>query len=387
MPVINRVAAYAEDMTAWRRHLHAHPELGLDCHDTAAFVADRLRAFGITDIHEGIAESGLVALIDGRGPGPTIGLRADMDALPIEEQGDAGHRSTVPGRMHACGHDGHTTMLLGAARYLAETRNFAGRVALIFQPAEEFGDGGRLMCEAGIMEGFDISRVFALHTSPYFDKGMFGLRAGPIMASADSFDITVTGRGGHAATPHLARDPIACAFQLGQAVLAIVPRDTSALDNVVVTITQVHAGTTHNVIPETATLSGTVRAQSVAARDMVRQRMGEICDGLGTAMGLRAALDYQEGLPPTINDADEAAFAARVARDIAGDAGVDTGIDPRMGAEDFSFMLERRPGAFVFVGQGSGPALHNPAFDFNDEIAPVGASYFARLVELAQPLG
>ncbi len=386
MPALNRIADYAPEMTAWRRHLHANPELGFDCHQTAAFVVDRLREMGITEIETGIAESGIVALIEGSAPGPTIGLRADMDALPIVEETGADHASTVPGKMHACGHDGHTTMLLGAARYLSETRNFAGRVALIFQPAEEFGGGGRVMREAGILDRYDVSEVYAIHCAPDFEAGTFHTRPGPIMAAVDEFEITVTGKGGHAAYPHTTADPVACALQIGQALNSIVSRNTDPIDNLVVSLTQIHGGSANNVIPQSVRLSGTVRSFRPAVQAMVQDRIAAICTGSGLAMGCEVALDYQTDYPATVNDPERTAFAAEVARDLAGDANVDADTAPMMGAEDFSYLLEARPGAYVFLGQGIGPFCHHPAFDFNDEVAPLGASFLARLVERASPL-
>jgi hippurate hydrolase len=341
---------------------------------------------GITEIETGIAESGIVALIEGSAPGPTIGLRADMDALPIVEETGADHASTVPGKMHACGHDGHTTMLLGAARYLSETRNFAGRVALIFQPAEEFGGGGRVMREAGILDRYDVSEVYAIHCAPDFEAGTFHTRPGPIMAAVDEFEITVTGKGGHAAYPHTTADPVACALQIGQALNSIVSRNTDPIDNLVVSLTQIHGGSANNVIPQSVRLSGTVRSFRPAVQAMVQERIAAICTGSGLAMGCEVALDYQTDYPATVNDPERTAFAAEVARDLAGDASVDADTAPMMGAEDFSYLLEARPGAYVFLGQGIGPFCHHPAFDFNDEVAPLGASFLARLVERASPL-
>lgn len=386
MPVINRISAYAGDMKTWRRHLHAHPELGFECHRTAEFVADRLKAFGVDEIHAGIATSGIVAVIDGHGEGPTIGLRADMDALPITEETGLDHASKVPGKMHACGHDGHTTMLLGAARYLAETRNFSGRVALIFQPAEEAGGGGGVMCDEGIMDRFRIAEIYALHTSPELNAGEFLTCPGPIMAAVDDFDIHISGAGGHGAYPDQTRDPVAAALQIGNAFQTIVSRNVSGIDNLVVSLTQIHCGSTHNVVPADAHLGGTVRTFRTGIQKMVRTRMEDICRGIGTAMGVDVRLDYQVNYPATVNHAEQVSFAVDVAREIAGAGNVVADARPEMGAEDFAFMLERRPGAYLFIGQGEGPFLHSPAFDFNDEIAPVGASFLARLVERAQPL-
>ena len=386
MPVVNRIADFAPEMKTWRRWLHAHPELKLDCHETAAFVADRLRDFGVDELHEGIAESGIVAIIEGQGEGPTIGLRADMDALPMDEATGLGHASTVPGRMHACGHDGHTTMLLGAARYLAETRRFRGRVALIFQPAEEDIGGARIMVEEGIMERFSISEVYALHNAPDHDAGAFFTRPGPIMAAVDTFRIEIAGRGGHGAYPHETADPVVAALGIVQAIQTIVSRNHDARRDLVVSVTQIHAGSADNVIPDTAFVGGTVRTFEPEVRDMVEARMGEIVAGQAASYGVEAALDYERGYPPTVTHAAQVEKAARAARDVAGEAHVHTDQDRQMGAEDFSYMLNARPGAYLFIGQGESAGLHHPNYDFNDDIAPVGASFFARLVETTQPL-
>ncbi len=386
MPVINRISAYADDLTAWRRHLHAHPELGFECHETAAFAAARLREFGVDEIHEGIATSGLVAIIEGKGDGPTIGLRADMDALPMQETTGLEYASCRAEKMHACGHDGHTVMLLGAARYLAETRNFSGKVALIFQPAEENGGGGGVMCEEGVMERFDIAQVYALHTVPDLEFGTFATGPGYLMASVDDFDITVSGDGGHGAYPHQTSDPVAAALQLGQAIQTIVSRNASALDHLVVSLTRIQTGTAHNIIPATAELGGTVRTFREEVRGMVETRLQDICDGVAAAMKVDVRLNYRRNYPATKNDPERAEFAAGVAREIAGSEKVTMEAPPEMGAEDFAYMLEKRPGAYLFLGQGAGPHLHHPAFDFNDDVAPIGASFFATLVERAQPV-
>ncbi|WP_099827452.1 M20 aminoacylase family protein [Oceaniglobus indicus] len=384
MPVINRIADYAEDMRTWRHWLHRHPELGFALHRTAGFVAERLRAFGVDEIHEGIATTGIVALINGRGEGPTIGLRADMDALPIQELSGVDHASETPGVMHACGHDGHTTMLLGAARYLAETRNFSGRVALIFQPAEEDGAGGDVMVKAGIMERFAIARVFGMHNAPENPAGHFAVAPGPVMAGTAEFHVTVTGNGGHGAMPHTCIDPIPPLIAMVQAFDTIVSRSNKPTDDLVISVTQLNAGSATNVIPGVATFAGTVRAFDAGVIDMVERRMGEVVAGVAAAFGVGADLVYDRGYPPTINDPDAAALAALVASDVVGAARVGPG-EPVMGAEDFAYMLAARPGAYLFLGQGDTPFCHHPAYDFNDAIAPVGASFFARLVEVAQP--
>ena len=387
MPVVNRIADYAEEMKGWRRALHQIPELGLDLPKTAAFVAARLREIGVDEIHEGIAQTGIVAIIQGQGDGPTIGLRADMDALPMTEETGVGHASTHQGAMHACGHDGHTTMLLGAAKYLAETRNFSGRVALIFQPAEENIGGGRIMVEEGIMDRFDIGEVYALHNAPGLPEGYFLTTSGPIMAAVDTFHINIKGLGGHGAMPHESHDPVVAACAIATAIQTIVSRNHHALNDLVVSVTQIHTGTIDNVIPETAYINGTVRTFDKSVQAMVRRRMEEICAGQGIAYGVDAVLEYEEGYPPTVNDEAKAVFAAGVAEDISGRERVQGQASREMGAEDFGYMLEARPGAYLFIGQGESAGLHHPAYDFNDEIAPIGASFFARLVEKAQPLG
>jgi hippurate hydrolase len=384
MPVINRIADYAEEMTAWRRHLHMHPELAFDCHETAAFVVERLREFGVDEIHEGIATSGVVALIRGTGPGPVIGLRADMDALPIQETTGAAHASTRPGKMHACGHDGHTTMLLGAARYLAETRNFAGTVALIFQPAEEHGGGAEVMVREGVLERFGIGEVYAIHNAPGTKVGDFYTTPGPIMAAVDEFTIHIKGLGGHGAMPHETRDPVVAACGIVQAIQTIVSRNHYALNDLVVSVTQIHTGTADNIIPETAWINGTVRTFDRAVQQMVMERMAAIVEGQALAYGVEARLEYVVFYPATVNDPAKARFAADVAAEVGGAVEPEAGRE--MGAEDFAYMLERVPGAYLFLGNGETAGLHHPAYDFDDRAAPYGASFFARIVERAQPL-
>ncbi len=384
MPVINRIADFATDMTAWRRHLHMHPELQFECHETAKFVAKMLREFGVDEIHEGIAKTGVVAIINGQANGPTIGLRADMDALPMQEETGLDYASTIPGKMHACGHDGHTTMLLGAARYLAETRNFAGRVALIFQPAEEGGGGGQVMVQEGILERFDIKEVYALHSGPGDATGSFYTTAGPILAAADTIHIHITGIGGHGAYPYETADPVIAAVGIVNAIQTIVSRNNKAYEDLVVSVTQIHTGSADNVIPEKAYINGTVRTLSKATQAMVHKRLTEIVAGHAAAYNVTAELDYEYGYPATINDPEKTAFAASVAREIS--PLVDDARQYEMGAEDFSYMLEQRPGAYVYVGNGDSAGLHHPAYDFDDEAAPAGASYFARLIERALPV-
>lgn len=386
MPVLNRIAGFADEMTDWRRHLHTHPELGLDCHETARFIETRLRSFGVDQIETGIAESGLVALIEGQRPGPTIGLRADMDALPIAEATGVPYMSSRAHVMHACGHDGHSAMLLGAARYLAETRNFAGRVALIFQPAEEGPGGAEIMVEQGIFDRFGISRVFALHTKPGLETGHFATTPGPIMAATDTFEIHVEGRGGHAAMPHQTRDVVIATCAIVQAIQTIVSRNHDPVEDLALSVTQIHTGQAENVIPDTAYINGTIRSFSAATREKVYRRLPQIVAGQAAAFEVTARCEIEASYPATINDATETDFAVRVAREIAGEAAVRGDMRREMIGEDFCYMLAAAPGAFVFLGQGVGPPLHHPEFDFNDAVAPVGASFFARLIETALPL-
>ena len=384
MPALNSIAEMAAEMKLWRRHLHAHPEIGMDCGETAGFVVEKLRAFGVDEVHPGIGQTGVVALIHGRAPGRTIGLRADMDALPLPETTGAPHASLTQGRAHACGHDGHTTMLLGAARYLAETRAFAGTVAVIFQPGEEIGEGGKAMLSDGLMDRFAISEVYALHTDPTTPLGHFATRPGPFMAAVTDFEIILTGKGGHGAYPQDSADPVAAALMLGQGIMTILARNTDANDQLVISLTQIHAGSAPNVIPDTARLGGTIRSYRPEVQAMALQRLAQIAQGTAAAMGVSVTLRDLGGLAPVINDPDCASFAASVAAEITGDA--TTAHRQLLIAEDFGAMLEARPGAMLFMGQGIGPGLHETAFDFNDAAAPLGASFFARLVERRLPL-
>ena len=386
MPVLNRIAAYAEEMKGWRHHLHQNPELSYDLPNTAAFVADRLREIGVDEVHEGIAKTGIVALIHGAKPGPVIGLRADMDALPIMEATGATYASKVPGKMHACGHDGHTTMLLGAAKYLAETRNFAGTVALLFQPAEEDGAGGQAMVQEGVFDRFGIAQVYGIHNAPNIPFGHFHTTPGALMASVDTAFVHITGRGGHGATPHETVDPVVAVVAMVQAVNTIIPRNVYALDEAVISVTQIHTGTASNIIPEEAMFCATIRCFKPEVRALMKKRFIEIVEGTASAFGVKARIDYDWGYPATINHADQAAFATQVAEEISGRDAVEGNSVREMGSEDFSYMLESRPGAYLFMGIGPGAGLHHPAYDFNDEASPVGASFFARLVERAQPL-
>lgn len=386
MPVLNRIADFADEMRGWRHHLHQHPELEFDCGETAAFIVARLREMGVDEIHEGIARTGVVGIINGSGPGPTIGLRADMDALPIEEATGAAHASTVAGKMHACGHDGHVTMLLGAAKYLCETRRFAGRVALLFQPAEEDGGGGNVMVQEGVMDRFAVTEVYGIHNAPGVPLGHFQTNPGALMASVDTAFVHVTGKGGHAATPHDCIDPVVAVVAMVQAVQTIIPRNVYALDEAVISVTQIHAGTASNIIPEETMFCATIRCFNPDVRSLLKRRIHEIVEGTAMAFNVSARVDYDWGYPATINHPDQAAFAAAVATEISGKAAVNDQSPREMGSEDFSYMLEARPGAYLFMGIGPGAGLHHPAYDFNDEAAPIGASFFARLVEKALPL-
>ena len=386
MPIVNRIADYHDEMKEWRQYIHKNPELNFDCHKTADFVIKKLKEFGVDEIHEKIAESGVVAIINGKNPGSTIGLRADMDALPLQESKDHEYKSVIDGKMHACGHDGHTTMRLGAARYLAETKNFSGRVALIFQPAEEGGGGGEVMCKEGIMDTFNIKQVFGIHNTPGLPLGFFSTNPGPVLAAADSFSIWVSGQGGHGANPEETIDPVIAAVQIAQAIQTISSRNLSALDSVVISITQIHTGTINNIVPGEAFINGTVRTLNKSSQRTVVKRLKEICAGTAQAFGAKADLEYEYGYPPTVNHPKETAFAVEVAAEISGDVNVDSEAPPIMAAEDFAYMLEERPGAYLNVGQGDSAALHNPEYDFNDELSPIGASFFVKLVEKAQPL-
>ncbi|MCA0011267.1 M20 family metallopeptidase [Mesorhizobium sp. B292B1B] len=384
MPILNRAAEMQDEVAGWRRHLHQTPELNFDVFKTAAFVTEKLKAFGCDDVVTGLGKTGVVGIIRGRqGEGATIGLRADMDALPLNEISGKPYASTVPGKMHACGHDGHTAMLLGAAKYLAETRNFAGSVAVIFQPAEEGGGGGNEMVKDGMMERFDIAKVFGMHNMPGLPVGQFAIRPGPIMAATAEFTITVKGRGGHAAMPHGTIDPIVITSQLVGALQTIASRSTDPVEAVVVSVTKFHAGDAYNIIPESAEIAGTVRTLRKEIAKKSEERIRSICDGLATAFGAKIEVDYQANYPVTFNHAEETVFASDIAANVAGDAHVHRAIQPVMGGEDFSYMLEARPGAFIFIGNGDTAGLHNPAYDFNDEAIPHGMSYWVKLAETA----
>ncbi len=384
MPILNRAAELQQEIAGWRHHIHRTPELGFDLYDTAGFVAERLREFGCDEVATGIARTGVVGIIEGRlGAGPTVGLRADMDALPINETSGAPYASTIAGKMHACGHDGHTAMLLGAAKYLAETRNFAGRVAVIFQPAEEGGGGGREMVKEGMMDRFGITRVFGMHNMPGLPVGQFAIRPGAIMAATAEFNVRVRGKGGHAAMPHRGIDPIVIASQIVLAFQTIAARTVDPTDSVVVSVTKFNGGEAYNVIPEHVHLAGTVRSLRPEVATLAEARMRAICEGIARANDAEAKFEFLPNYPVTINDAQETVFAGDVASAIAGDVSVHRDVAPLMGGEDFSYMLQARPGAFIFIGNGDTANLHHPAYDFNDEAIPHGVSYWVRLAETA----
>jgi amidohydrolase len=385
MAVSPAIAVLVPDAQRWRRHLHAHPELLYDLDQTAAFVAERLREFGCDEVRTGVGRSGVVGVIKGAkgASGRAIGLRADMDALPIVETTNLPYRSTVPGRMHACGHDGHTAIMLGTARYLAATRHFAGSAVVIFQPAEEGGAGAKAMIDDGLMEDFAIEEVYALHNAPKLDVGKLALRKGAAMASADFFVLKLEGKGGHAAFPHNCVDVVVAGAQIVSALQTIVSRNVDPLDSCVVSVARFTAGNTDNILPQSAEVEGTVRALSPAVRDLAERRFREIVAGVAAACGVSATLDYRRNYPVTINPPQQTDFAAAVARDALGTDNVQTDLPPVMGAEDFSFMLEARPGAFVWLGNGDTAGLHHPGYDFNDAALPYGMAYFARIVETA----
>lgn len=387
MPIINRVADLADEIAAWRRDFHENPELLYDVHRTAGIVAEKLKAFGCDEVVTGLGQTGVVGVIKGRtnGSGKVIGLRADMDALPIQEATNLSYKSKTPGKMHACGHDGHTAMLLGAAKYLAETRNFDGTAVLIFQPAEEGGGGGDAMIKDGLMERFGVQEVYGMHNMPGLPLGQFAIRPGAIMAAADRFTLTIEGKGGHAARPHDGVDPVVVSAHLIMALQTIASRNVDPLESAVVSVCSVKAGDAFNVIPQTVMLLGTVRTLSPEVQDLCESRIRTIADNVCAAFGAKATLDYARGYPVTINDPAKADFMAEVAKGLVGEKAVDTKVPPMMGAEDFSFMLNQRPGAYIFIGNGDSAGLHHEAYDFNDEAAPYGVSLWAKIVETGMP--
>ncbi len=382
MPILNRAAELQGEVSEWRRYLHENPEILYEVENTAAFVEQKLKEFGVDEVVPGIGRTGVVGIIRGKGPGGrTIGLRADMDALPLTEITGKPWASKTPGKMHACGHDGHTSMLLGAAKYLAETRNFNGTVALIFQPAEEGGAGALAMVEDGMMERFGIEEVYGMHNMPGIPLGQFAIRKGGIMAAPDRFTITIKGRGGHAAQPHRTIDPIFIGSQLVGSLQAIAARNADPVHSVVISVTRFDAGTAYNIIPDQATLWGTVRTLSEATRDLAENRIRQIVEGIVSAHGAEAEIDYYRQCPVTFNHDLETEHAIGVATEVVGASNVDTNVEPTMAGEDFAFMLKRRPGAFIFIGNGDTAALHNPHYDFDDEAISYGISYWVRLAE------
>ncbi|MBT8476921.1 MAG: amidohydrolase [Alphaproteobacteria bacterium] len=385
MPVKNRFAELLPELTEFRRDLHRHPELMFDTVRTASVVADRLRAMGCDEVVTGVAQNGVVAVIKGKtdSRGRTVGLRADMDALPIEEATGAAYASTVPGKMHACGHDGHTTMLLGAAQYLSETRNFDGTVVLLFQPAEEGGGGADVMVKEGVLERFGVDEVYGMHNVPGREMGTFAIRSGPFYAAADQFEIVITGRAGHAAQPHQTIDATVVASHAVIALQTIAARETDPLHQIAVSVTSFETSTkAHNIIAERVKLRGTVRTFDAEVRDRTERRMGEILHGVAAAFGATAELDYQRGYPSLVNHEAETGFAMEAARKVAGDCD-----EARcyMWGEDFSYLLNERPGAYIHLGVGDTAPLHHPEYDFVDEVIPLGSSWFAEIVEQRLP--
>ena len=385
MSIPAAIEALGPEMTRWRRHLHAHPELGYEERETAAFVAEKLKSFGVDEVVTGLAKTGVVGVIHGRRPGNrAVGLRADMDALPIQETSGVEWSSQSDGRMHACGHDGHTTMLLGAARHLAETRDFAGTVVLIFQPAEEGGGGARVMMDEGLFERFPVDAVYGLHNWPYIPRGTFGMCRSASMAATDEIRIEIAGRGGHGAMPHTTKDPLVCATQLVSALQGIISRETDPMDRAVLSITAIHSGDTFNVVPDKATLQGTVRTFRAETRQRIVERIGQMTKGFGEAFAMKIELFHRPGYPATINHAAEGAFGADVAAELVGEAKVDRDPLPSMAGEDFAFMLQDRPGAYIWLGMGGadeGRILHNPNYDFDDGMLTLGTAWWVRLAE------
>jgi amidohydrolase len=389
MPLNKDIAPMLEEIVAWRHDFHKHPELQYEVHRTAGIVAEKLAEFGCDEVVSGIGRTGVVGLIHGSAGagGPVIGLRADMDALPIMEETGCSYASQTAGLMHACGHDGHTAMLLGAAKYLAATRRFAGSVAVIFQPAEEGGGGANEMVKDGLLERFGITQIYGMHNMPGLAAGTFGMRTGPIMAAADRFRIEIDGRGGHAARPHDCIDPILVGAQIVSAAHSIVARNVDPLNSAVLSFGAFNAGFTDNVIPNVALLKGTVRTLNGAVQDLMERRLGEVVDLTARTFGATARLHYLRDYPVTVNaDANvDIAFAAATA--VAGAENVDRGVAPMMGSEDFAFMLQKRPGAYIFLGQGKTAGLNHPKYDFNDDVIPAGVSYWIELVSLANAGG
>jgi len=387
MPTINRFADFHDEITAWRRDMHEHPELLYEVHRTAGLVEDKLKEFGVDEVATGIGRTGVVGVIKGRtDSGRVIGLRADMDALPIHEMTNRDYASKTDGVMHACGHDGHTAMLLGAAKYLAETRNFDGTAVIIFQPAEEGGAGGKAMVDDGLIENFKIDEIYGMHNMPGIPAGEFAIRKGAMMAATDTFEIEIEGKGAHAAMPHNGIDPILVGANMVQALQSIASRTIDPLGSVVVSVTTFHGGDAFNVIPQTVKLTGTVRTLSADIRDIAEKRLREIVENTAAVYGAQAKVHYDRGYPTTDNHSKQTDFAVEVAREVVGHDRVEPNTPPLMGGEDFSFMPNACPGAYIFVGQVDTAGVHHPEYDFNDEIIPIGCSYWAKIVETAMPL-
>jgi amidohydrolase len=387
MPIINSVAAMQDEVAAWRRDMHENPEILYEVHRTAGLVADKLRAFGCDEVVPGIGRTGVVGVIRGRKAtsGKVVGMRADMDALPMTEDTGLAYASKVAGRMHACGHDGHTAMLLGAAKYLCQTRNFDGTAVVIFQPAEEGGAGGKAMVDDGLMERWNIQEVYGMHNMPGIPAGEFAIRPGPLLAASDTISIEITGKGGHAARPHECIDPVLVGSHIVTQLHSVVSRNVDPLKSAVISVCMFHAGEAVNVIPASARLQGTARTLDPRIRDLIERRVIEVAETTARLHGATAKATYERKYPVTNNHAPQTSFAASVAADVAGPDKVDTDTPPLMGGEDFSFMLEARPGAFIFIGNGKTAGVHHPKYDFNDEALPAGISYWARLAETAMP--
>jgi amidohydrolase len=388
VPIKNRLAELMPEIAGWRREIHMKPELGYDLPMTTAMVEEKLREFGIDEIVTGVGRSGIVGVIRGKSDtrGYTVGLRADMDALPMTEATGLPHASTIEGRMHGCGHDGHTAMLLGAAKYLSETRNFDGTAVVIFQPAEEGGGGGEAMVKDGMMERFGIDEVYGMHNEPGLPVGQFGVAPGPIMAAADEFEVRIVGKGGHAARPHMCIDPSPAACNVVLALQTVASRNTDPIERIVVSVCTIKTSSeAHNVIPQEVLLRGTVRTLSDDVRDMAERRVTQLIHSTAEAYGCEAHLKYERGYPVVVNHDANAEMAAEIARAVAGEDKVLWGRPPRMGGEDFAYMLNARPGAFINVGNGDTAGVHHPEYDFNDEAIPYGCSFFAELIERRMP--
>ena len=387
MAILNRFSEMFEEISTWRRDLHAHPELRFEEYRTAAFVASKLKEFGVDEIVTGFGGTGVVGVIHGQNntSGRSIGFRADMDALPIQEVNDLPHASTIPGKMHACGHDGHTSMLLGAAKYLAETRNFDGKIVLAFQPAEEGGGGARAMIDAGLMDKWNVEEIYGMHNMPGLPIGEFAVRTGPQMASPDKFEIIVHGKGGHGAMPHKGVDSTLVAAQIVVALQSIASRNINPLENIVVSVCGFRTETdTYNVIPNTVRLRGTVRTFEKDVQSFVRARIDALTKSTADGYGAVAEVTHMSGPPPLVNHERQADFAAEIALSVCGVA--HRNFEPSMGGEDFSEMLLERPGAYLFVGNGDSADLHNPSYEFNDDVIPVGCSWFVTMAERRMPL-